>query len=98
MTAVVLDPSVTVVEQLDEAWAIPCEVRKPWGCGGDRAAEWIAYLTTCCPVVKTAFYCTQCKDMLLSLDVLACCHCDTQFRPASTAYQRFEPINPGGAS
>lgn len=99
MTAAHVETSTLELVALDEAWAIPCCVRKPHGCGGDRAAVWIAIPILCCPAPKVCLYCTPCKDMMLTVPGgLWCNHCETHFMPASTAFRSIEPLNPGGVS
>lgn len=98
MTAATVEPVVEFsgleLIELEEEWAIPCEVAKPKGCGGDRAAVWIAYGVNCCPTPKQFFYCDPCKTMLLSNPGgLLCGYCDFHHVPASAAFRLIEPLN-----
>lgn len=94
MTAIVV-PELELIEleHLDEQWALPCQLRRPYGCGGDSAAEWILYGADCCPLPKVALYCTPCKDVMLGVDGICCENCNCYFTPAPTAFKLIEPLN-----
>lgn len=93
MTVVVPELEVIELGHLDEAWALPCQLKRPYGCGGDSAAVWITYGGDCCPTPKITLYCDPCKDVMLGLDGICCGICDHFYTPASTAFKLIEPLN-----
>lgn len=96
MTAPGIEVSGMELLELDTDWAVPCIVKKPHGCGGERAAVWIAHGVDCCPFPKKLLYCDPCKEMILNNPGgLLCGFCNQHFEPASTAFALIEPLNPG---
>lgn len=95
MTAPGIEVSAMELLELDTDWAVPCECTGEHGCGGDNAAEWIAYWVDCCPRPKRFLYCTPCKDLLAGAPAVTCSWCHEMFEPGSTAFALIEPLNPG---
>jgi hypothetical protein len=95
MTALPLPvESLAIIEHLDEDWAVPCECGYV-GAPCDRAAEWVAWKTDCCPARQSSVLaCGPCRALITDPEAtLACNCCKTVFQPASTAWASFEPLN-----
>ena len=84
------------IGHLDEAWQMPCEVKRP-DCA--RPAEWILKFAECCETAKRSggFCCTPCKERLLRMRTATCLHCGHQFKPASSGLLFSEILNGGGS-
>jgi hypothetical protein len=95
VTAAGIEVSGLELADLDFDFAVPCIVKKPNGCGGERAAVWIAHGVDCCPFPKKLLYCGPCKDMIVAAPALMCGFCNQMFEPASAAFALIEPLNPG---
>lgn len=86
---------------LDEDWAIPCEIGRDApddnviGCRGANPADFILWPVHCCPrKERPILSCKRCLADLLSDPLgVSCAWCRTSFMPGVTALRLIEPLN-----
>jgi len=104
MTATLTPPDELTIVQLDEDWAVPCDVGRGVepcpGCGRThqpcgRQAAWVAWAVRCCSRrPASVLLCDEHRQALGNPTTYSVCgHCTTTFTPALKAFSTVEPLN-----